>query len=51
MDSQGWRTIFGGQLPISDDIETEPDDFKRFTNTLFESDTEERWDPEVEKSW
>jgi len=37
----------GGQPPTFDDIETEVDDLKRFTNVLFEDDTSDRWNPKV----
>ena len=39
--------IAGGQLPTFDDIETDADVLKKFTNVPFEEDTDRRWNPKA----
>ncbi|CAB9513877.1 expressed unknown protein [Seminavis robusta] len=41
------ETIVGGQPPTFDDIETDVDTLKKFTNVLFEDDVEKLWNPKV----
>lgn len=41
------NTLMGGQPPCFDDIDTDPETLKKFTDTLFEDDVEKRWHPKV----
>lgn len=41
------NTIMGGHPVTFDDIETDPDTLKKFTNVLFEDDVDNRWHPKI----
>ena len=41
------NTVMGGHPVPFDDIETDPDTLKKFTNVLFEDDIDNRWHPKI----
>jgi len=41
------ETTMGGQPPTFDDLDTDVDTLKKFTDVIFEDDTENRWHPKV----
>jgi hypothetical protein len=52
----GWvtkngETVMGGQPPTFDDITTDVESLRKFTNVIFEDDTEGRGNPKLENCW
>lgn len=41
------NATMGGQPVTFDDIETNPDTLKKFTNILFEDDVDNSWHPKI----